>query len=284
MLAAPSLSVDFQPGAKRFSHGPMKAAINEIEIDYRDAGSGVPVVFIHAFPLNQSMWDDQLSHLRDHCRVISLDLRGFGGSDAPNGVYSIDEMAADVRGLMTALEIDRAVLVGLSMGGYIALAFFRNYPEAVRGLVLADTRAGADTQEARERRLNSALKAEREGSRAISEDMVPLLLGRTTMETRPSVVERVRTMIEGNSPQGIAGAQRAMAERRDSTNMLSVIDVPVLIVVGSEDTLTPVTEAERMRNGIRGALLRIIDDAGHLSNIEKPEEFNAALIDFIASA
>src|SRR6185295_16294756 len=123
----------------------------------------------------------QLSYLRDHCRVISLDLRGFGGSKAPNVVYSIDEMALDVRGLMTALEIDRAVLVGLSMGGYIALAFFRNYPEAVRGLVLADTRAGADTPEARERRFTSALKAEREGSRAIGEDMVPLLLGRTTL-------------------------------------------------------------------------------------------------------
>ena len=261
----------------------MKATINGIEIDYRDEGSGIPVVLIHAFPLNQSMWDDQLSHLRNRCRGISLDLRGFGGSDAPNGVYSIDEMAADVRGLMTALEIDRAVLAGLSMGGYIALAFFRNYPEAVRGLVLADTRAGADTPEARGRRLNSALKAEREGSRAIGEDMVPLLLGRTTMETRPSVVEKVRMIIEGNSTQGIAGAQRAMAERRDSTNMLPVIDVPVLIVVGSEDTLTPVAEAERMRNGIRGAWLRIIDDAGHLSNLEKPEEFNAALTEFIES-
>ena len=284
MVAALSLSVDFHIERTGVSHAPMKATINEIEIDYRDEGSGVPVVLIHAFPLNQSMWDDQFSHLRDHCRMISLDLRGFGRSDAPHSAYSIDEMALDVRGLMTALEIDRAVLVGLSMGGYIALAFFRNYPEAVRGLVLADTRAGADTPEARERRFTSALKAEREGSRAIGEDMVPLLLGRTTLETRPSVVEKVRMMIEGNSPQGIAGAQRAMAERRDSSNMLSVIDVPALIVVGLEDTLTPVAKAERMQNGIRGALLRIIDDAGHLSNLEQPEEFNAALIDFIASA
>jgi len=262
----------------------MKATINGFEIEYRDEGSGVPVIFIHAFPLNQRMWDDQVSLLRDHFRAISLDLRGFGESDAPNGAYSIDEMAADVRGLMTALDIDRAALAGLSMGGYIALAFFRNYPEAVRGLVLADTRAGADTLEARERRLNSALKAEREGSRAIGDDMIPLLLGRTTLETRPSVVKRVRRMIESTSPQGIAAAQRAMAERRDSTNMLSVIDVPALIVVGSEDTLTPVTEAERMCGGIRGARLRIIDSAGHLSNLEHPEEFNAALIDFIALA
>lgn len=262
----------------------MKATINGIEIDYRDEGAGVPVIFVHAFPLNQRMWDEQFSGLRDRVRMISLDLRGFGNSDAPDGPYSIDEMAADVRGLMTALEIERAVLVGLSMGGYIVLAFFRNHPEVVRGLVLADTRAGADTEEARERRLRSAMKAEREGSRAIGEDMIPLLLGRTTLETRPSVVEKVRAMIEGNSPQGIAGAQRAMAGRRDSINMLSVIDVPTLIVVGSEDALTPVAEAEGLYGGIRGARLRTIDSAGHLSNLEQPEDFNAALIDFIASA
>jgi pimeloyl-ACP methyl ester carboxylesterase len=284
VVAALSLSVDFHIERTGVLHAPMKATINGIEIDYRDESAGVPVIFIHAFPLNQRMWDDQFSGLRDRVRAISLDLRGFGNSDAPNGPYSIDEMAADVRGLMTALEIDRAVLVGLSMGGYIALAFFRNHPEAVRGLVLADTRAGADTQEARERRLSSAMKAEREGSRAIGEDMIPLLLGRTTLETRPSVVGKVRSMIEGNSPQGIAAAQRAMAGRRDSMNVLSVIDVPSLIVVGSEDSLTPVAEAERMRGGIRGARLRTIDSAGHLSNLEQPEQFNAALIDFIASA
>jgi pimeloyl-ACP methyl ester carboxylesterase len=284
VVAALSLSVDFHIELNSVSQASMKATINGIEIDYRDESAGVPVIFIHAFPLNQRMWDDQFSGLRDRVRAISLDLRGFGNSDAPNGAYSIDEMAADVRGLMTVLEIDRAILVGLSMGGYIALAFFRNHPEAVRGLVLADTRAGADTQEARERRLSSAMKAEREGSRAIGEDMIPLLLGRTTLETRPSVVEKVRAMIEGNSPQGIAGAQRAMAGRRDSMNMLSVIDVPSLIVVGSEDSLTPVAEAERMRGGIRGARLRTIDSAGHLSNLEQPEQFNAALIDFIASA
>jgi 3-oxoadipate enol-lactonase len=261
----------------------MKATIGSIDINYRDEGSGVPVIFIHAFPLNQSMWDDQFSQLREHCRVITLDLRGFGSSEAPQGPSSMDQMAADVRGLMSFLGVDRAVLVGLSMGGYIALAFYRNYPDAVRAMVLADTRASADTHEARERRLTSALRAERAGSRAIGEDMVPLLLGRTTLESRFSIVERVRAMIEGNSPQGIAGAQRGMAERRDSTDILPVIDVPVLIIVGTEDMLTPVAEAESMRGGIRGASLRTIESAGHLSNIERPEEFNAALIDFIES-
>ena len=261
----------------------MKSRINGINIDYRDEGSDLPVVLIHAFPLNQNMWDDQLSELRNRCRVITLDLRGFGGSDAPPGPYSMDQMAADVRGLLSALNVDRAALVGLSMGGYVSLAFYRNYPGAVHAMVLADTRASADTHQARERRLKSAERAERDGSRAIADDMVPLLLGRTTLERRPAVIERVRSMLKSDQPAGIAVAQRGMAQRHDSTYILAGMDFPVLILVGSEDTLTPPAEAESLRGGIRGARLRVIEDAGHLSNLEQPAEFNAALIEFITS-
>ncbi len=261
----------------------MKTRINGIDIDYRDQGEGLPVVFIHAFPLNQTMWDEQITALRGRCRAITLDLRGFGHSDVPAGPYTMDQMAADVRGLMAALEIDRAVLVGLSMGGYVSLALFRNYPDVMQAMVLADTRASADTHVARERRLGSAEKAERDGASAIADDMIGLLLGRTTLEKRPTVVERIRKMIEANSPQGIAAAQRGMAERRDSTYILAGIDFPTLIVVGDEDTLTPVAEAEALRAGIRGARLEIIDGAGHLSNLEQPEKFNSVLIDFINS-
>lgn len=261
----------------------MKTTINGISLDYRDGGSGLPVIFIHAFPLNQTMWDDQVAALQNHCRTITLDLRGFGLSDAPPGPYSMDQMAADVRGLLSILNIDQAVIVGLSMGGYIALAFYRNYPDAVRAMVLADTRASADTHEARQRRINSAARAEKEGSRAIAEDMVPLLLGRTTINTQPSIVERVRGMIQANQPEGIAGAQRGMSTRRDSTYILPGIHIPVLIIVGSEDELTPPEEAESLRSGIPGARLRVIKDAGHLSNVEQPEHFNKALLDFIES-
>lgn len=259
----------------------MKTTINGISIDYRDEGSGLPVVFIHAFPLNQTMWDDQVAALRHRCRTITLDLRGFGNSDAPPGPYAMEQMAADVRGLLSFLDIDRAVLAGISMGGYIALAFSRSYPDAVRAMVLADTRASADTHEARSRRIKSAEKAEKEGSSAIAEEAAPLLLGSTTKQTRPSIVERVREMIRANSAQGIAGAQRGMAQRRDSTYILPGIGVPVLIIVGAEDELTPPAEAENLRNGIPHARLRIIDSAGHLSNLEQPEEFNAELIEFI---
>jgi 3-oxoadipate enol-lactonase len=261
----------------------MKVTINHLSINYRDQGSGEPVIFLHAFPLNQTMWDEQVAALSHHCRAITLDLRGFGGSDAGQGPAEMEQMAADVRGLMSALDVERATLVGLSMGGYVGLAFYREYPDAVRALVLADTRASADTHAARERRLQSAEKAEREGAAAIADDMTPLLLGETTRRTRPDVAARVRAMIEANSPQAISAAQRGMAMRRDSTYILAAIDFPTLIIVGAEDRLTPAAEAESLRDGIRGARLRVIEGAGHLSNVERPDEFSAALTEFIES-
>lgn len=261
----------------------MKATINGITIDYRDQGAGEPVIFIHAFPLNQTMWDEQVAALSPHGRAITLDLRGFGNSEVAAGPSAMAQMAADVRGLMAALDIKRATLVGLSMGGYVALAFYRAYPDAVRALVLADTRASADSHEARARRMQSAEKAERDGASAIADDMVPLLLGRSTLESRPDIQARVRAMIEANSPHGIAAAQRGMAARRDSIYLLIAIDFPTLILVGAEDMLTRVAEAEGLRDGIHQAELRVIEGAGHLSNLEQPHEFNAALIDFIQS-
>jgi 3-oxoadipate enol-lactonase len=259
----------------------MKANVNGVEINYRDEGTGLPVIFIHAFPLNQTMWDDQVAALNGACRAITLDLRGFGGSGVPDGPYPMDQMAADVRALMSELGVDRAVLVGLSMGGYISLAFYRNYPDAVRAMVLADTRASADTGEGRERRFQSAEKAEREGARAIADDMVPLALAPSTVDNRPDVVGRMRAMAEANSPKGIAAAQRGMADRLDSAYLLGAIDFPVLIIVGSDDKLTPVREAESMRELIPHARLHVIEGAGHLSNLERPDEFNALLVEFI---
>jgi pimeloyl-ACP methyl ester carboxylesterase len=261
----------------------MKIEVNGIKIDYRDEGEGLPVIFVHAFPLNQTMWDDQVDALKQTCRAITLDLRGFGRSGFASSPHSIEQMASDVRGLMKALEIDSAVLVGLSMGGYISLAFYRNYPECVRALVLADTRATSDTPEARDRRIKSAEKAEREGSTAIADDVVPMLLGRSTLSTRSDLIERTRELIEANSPVGIAAAQRAMASRRDSTDLLAGMSTPVLVIVGSEDSLTPPADAETMHRAIRGSHLRVIEGAGHLSNLEQPRAFNSALSEFIQS-
>src|SRR5215831_13976049 len=201
----------------------MRTHVNGINIDYRDLGRGVPVILIHAFPMNQAMWDDQVRALAPICRVITLDLRGFGGSDVPGGPYWMPLMASDVRGLMTSLGLERAVLAGLSMGGYVAMSFYRNFPDAVQALVLADTRAGADSPQGRERRFASAEKAQRDGTQSIVDEMVNLLLSEEAIGTRPDVVARVRAIALQNRPEGLAAAQRGMAARLDSADVLTTV-------------------------------------------------------------
>jgi pimeloyl-ACP methyl ester carboxylesterase len=261
----------------------MKIDINGINIDYADEGAGLPVIFVHAFALNQTMWDAQVAALKDKYRVITIDMRGFGNSDVVKGTSQMNEMAADVRGLMKALAIDKAVMVGLSMGGYVLLAFYREFKDVVQALVLADTRASADSDEARANRLRSAEKAEREGSSAIADETTPKLLGDTTLANNPDLVERVHSIQAANSPDGIAAAQRGMAVRRDATGLLAEIDCPTLVIVGTEDKITPPPEAEVIHRGLRNSKLRVIESSGHLSNMETPEEFNKALIEFIES-
>src|SRR5215472_3426626 len=184
----------------------MKISINGISVNYRDEGRGIPVILIHAFPMNQAMWDDQVLALASICRVITLDLRGFGASDIPLGPSWMALMASDVRGLMARLGVEHAILVGLSMGGYVAMSFYRNFPDAVRGLVLADTRAAADNASGQERRLKSAAKAEREGTESIVDEMIQLLLSQAVIETRPDVVSKVRKIAIQNRPEGLAAA------------------------------------------------------------------------------
>jgi 3-oxoadipate enol-lactonase len=259
----------------------MKQLINGIELHYHDEGNGLPVIFIHAFALNQTMWKEQVAKLKDGYRCISLDLRGFGHSQVRDEPSLMNQMADDVRELMKLLEIEKAVVIGLSMGGYIALAFYRKYAESVRALVLADTRATADTDEAKANRLRSAEKALREGSSAIADETTPKLLGDTSLSDRPEIVKLVHEIQASNSPAGIAAAQRGMAARLDSTDLLARIDVSTLVIVGSEDKLTPVAEAEVIHQGIAHSRLVVIERSGHLSNMETPAEFNRVLIEFL---
>jgi len=261
----------------------MKATIDGVEIAYRDEGTGQPVIFLHAFPLNQRMWHEQSEALKPKFRVITLDLRGFGESRSHQSGYSLEDMASDVRGLMRHLSIERAVLIGLSMGGYISMAFYRRYPEAVRALVLSDTRTVADTEEGRAKRFQSAQKAEREGSAAIARDMTAVLLGPTSLKERPNIAARVTRIAESNPPSGIAAAQRAMAGRPDSTSLMAQARVPVLLICGSEDTLSPPSEMETMQKNIPKATLKIIERAGHLSNLEQPDRFNEILLEFLTN-
>jgi pimeloyl-ACP methyl ester carboxylesterase len=256
----------------------METSLNGIRMRYEDVGAGPAVLLVHAFPLSGAMWRQQVAALHERYRVIVPDLRGFGGTDAPPGIYSMDQQADDLATLLEYLGVSTTALVGLSMGGYISLAFWRRHQEKVAALVLADTRAGADSAEGRAGRETNARLAEEHGAAAIAEKMIPGLIAPGTSQ---AVREELRGLIMGNSPVGIAGALRGMAVRPDSTPDLGGIGVPTLVIVGDEDGLTPPAEAELMSGGIAGSVLARIEGAGHLSNLEQPEAFSAILSGFL---
>ena len=251
----------------------MNVQINGISLAYHDRGTGLPLVFLHAFPLSRTMWAPQEEALSPHFRVITVDLRGHGDSDAPLWHYTLDQAADDVLALMDHLSIRHAVLVGLSMGGYILFSFYRKYPDRVKGLVLADTKAQADTPEGRDARFQMAQIANRQGPAAIADIMLPKLLSPDTITAKPDLVRTVRSMIEGNQISGIAGDLMAMAERPDSTPLLETIVCPTQIIVGEHDHATPPSEAQLMADRIPHARLTIIPNAAHLANLEQPEAF-----------
>jgi pimeloyl-ACP methyl ester carboxylesterase len=258
------------------------ARVRGIKVAYDDEGRGAAVVLLHGFPFNRSMWREQAQALSDACRVVAPDLRGMGETPLGDGTVTMGEMAEDVAALLDALNVERAVLGGLSMGGYVAFEFFRRFPHRVRALVLADTRPQADTHEAQRTREETAQRALRDGMEPVADSMLPKLLSASTRERKPDVVERVRAMMLGTSPEGAAAALRAMAVRRDQTDMMPSIDVPTLIIVGSEDSITPPSDAEAMGAKVKGSRLVRLEGAGHVSNFERPEEFNRALGEFVS--
>ncbi|MDX2251403.1 MAG: alpha/beta fold hydrolase [Nitrospira sp.] len=251
----------------------MKVQVNGVTLAYSDRGAGLPLVFLHAFPLNRTMWTAQEQALSSQFRVITIDLRGHGESDAPLWRYTLDQAADDVRALMDHLSVRQAVLVGLSMGGYILFAFYRKFADRVKGLVLADTKAQADTAEGKDGRFQMAQTAYKKGAAAVADIMIPKLLSPATIQTRPDIVRRVRDMIEGNQISGIAGDLMAMAERADSIPYLKQIACPTHIIVGELDQATPPSDAELMAERIPGARLSIIPGAAHLANLEQPDRF-----------
>jgi pimeloyl-ACP methyl ester carboxylesterase len=258
-----------------------KTNVRGIEIGYDEAGSGTPVMLLHGFPFNRSMWREQIAALVPRHRVVAPDLRGHGETSVTADPATMEEMAKDVSALMEKLNISRAAVCGLSMGGYVALALYRMFPLRARALVLADTRPGADTEEARANREVQAKKGLQDGMAGIADAMLPKLLSPKTVSKNPAVVARVREMIVKTKPEGAAAALRGMAQRRDQTSFLSRIISPALILAGREDMITPLAEAELMHREIGGSRLVVIEDAGHVSNLEQPESFNRALTKFL---
>jgi len=261
----------------------MRALANGIYLHYVQAGEGIPLLLIHGYPLDHVMWQPQLDELSGVAQVIAPDLRGFGQSDAPEGVYTMDAHADDLCALLDALHIRRAVVCGLSMGGYIALAFWRKYASRVLALILVDTRAGADTPEARLARLETVEQVKQRGSAPAIEAMLPRLLAGSTRQSRSDLVEFVGAMMQRQRPIGLMGALLGMAERPDSTAMLPTITVQTLVVFGAEDVITPAeTDGPGLVGSIPHARLVVIPKAGHLSNLEQPEAFNRSVRKFLA--
>lgn len=261
----------------------MRTRVNGVELSYDDAGRGEPVLLVHAFPLNRRMWERQAAALVDAgYRVIAPDLRGFGESEPPPAGYPLAQLADDLTALLDTLGIARVVLVGLSMGGYIAFRLLEHAPERVSALVLADTRAGADSEQAAATRRERAALAERAGVAAVVPALLPGMVAGGRLEAAdPALVEHIRALMLAASPAGLAAAQRAMAARPDSTPLLSHIACPTLVICGAEDTLTPPAEARLLAERIPNARLVVLDGAGHLANLERPAAFNAALLDFL---
>ena len=257
--------------------------INDINLAHTDVGAGPPIVLIHGYPFNRSLWTEQTEALNSKYRVVAPDLRGFGESDSSEGTATMARMAEDVAALMDALAIERAVIGGLSMGGYVALAFARMFPARVKALVLADTRAQADSEEGKQTRHQQAEKALSEGMAGIADAMLPKLLTPDTVSKRPELVKRVRDMMLKTKPEGAAAALLGMAERDDQTEFISSIRVPALILVGREDAITPVADSEKMQSRIEGSRLVVIENAGHVSNLEQTEQFNDALLGFLST-
>lgn len=247
-----------------------------------ESGKGRPLILLHAFPLGADMWRGQLDRVPDGWRFIAPDLRGFGaGAEVPPSL-TVDDYAGDLLALMNALSIETAVIGGLSMGGYITFALFRQAPGRFDGVILADTKAQADTPDGRagRRAMSELLRAK--GVSAVVDGLLPKLVGETTRRDRPTVLASARRLMEASSPDAIDAALHALMNRPDSTADLGRIKCPALVIVGQEDTVTPAADAELLARSIGGAELIVMPRVGHLSNLEAPEDFSNALAGFLS--
>ncbi len=244
----------------------------DAEIAYWSLGEGAPVVLLHPFPADHEVWMPVAQALAVRYRVVLPDLRGHGESGVGDGPATMEKHAADIVRVMDVAGIGRAPLAGVSIGGYVLFEFWRRYRGRVAALIFCNTKAPADSAEARAGRLQAANDVLERGTEPFLESMIPRLLGKTTRETRPDLVDGALRMMRRMSADDVAQVQRGMAARADSLETLKTINVPTLLITGNEDILTGVSEAELMRQNISGSQLRVIPKAGHYSPWEQPEE------------
>ena len=259
----------------------MHLSSDDTEIFYTVMGDGPPVILLHPFPANHKVWLPACELLVGRYRLILPDLRGHGGSSPGAGPATMEKHAADLLRLCEVCGVARAVFAGVSIGGYVLFEFWRRHRERISGLVLCDTRAGADSDEGRADRLRAVDDVERHGTASFIDSMLPKLLGDTTRTTRPDLVDSARKMMLEMSVAGIAAVQRGMAARPDSVADLKPVNVPTLVMVGAEDTLTPLSEAEFMQRQIAHSRLEVIPHAGHYAVFEQPELAGKAIRGFL---
>ena len=251
-----------------------------VTLHFSEHGQGTPVVFLHGYPLSSAIWHTQQQGLSDHYRVITPDLRGHGQSPAPDGIYEMDTLAADVLALLDSLNIPKAVIIGHSMGGYVTFALWRMAPLRFKALGLICSQAGPDSEEARNNRYKTAEKVFGEGSQVVAQSMVPRLFAPHVAEDE-SFIEQVRTMILNTRPSGIIGSLKGMAARPDSTALLPDINVPVLILTGDKDQLIAPQKSESMASAIHTATLVTVENAGHMPMLEQPQATTMAIRNFL---
>jgi pimeloyl-ACP methyl ester carboxylesterase len=259
-----------------------RVTVNGIAMEVEEHGSGRPLLLVHGFPLDRTMWSEQYGALAPRCRLLAADLRGFGGSEVTPGTVSMQQYADDLAGLMAALGIrEPVVYCGLSMGGYIAWEFWRRHRDRVAAFVLCDTRAAADNPQAAAGRRDSAQRVLREGPGFLAETLVEKLFAAQTRNVHPERIEAVRQVIRRSDREGIAAALLGMAVRDDQTSRLDKIDVPALLLCGAEDVISPVAEMRAMAAALPAARFVEIPAAGHMAPLENPAAVNAALLEFL---
>ena len=254
----------------------IKLTIDNLIVSYDDEGAenAPTIIFIHGFPLNKSMWDMQREALRDTYRVIAYDIRGHGNSEAGDVEFSIDLFVNDLLRLIDALELNNTILCGLSMGGYIALRTIENYPELFEALILSDTQCMADTSEGKGKRLTAIESIKENGVEQYADESIKNLFAAESFTTRIKEIATVKNMIVKVSQESLINTLHALASREETCDKLEDIKMPVLIMVGSEDKITPSSAAQMMKEGITDSFLKVIAHAGHLANLENPSVFN----------
>lgn len=258
--------------------------VNDFNLSYDDLGeAGIPVIFLHGYPFSKAMWKQQLEFLQATNRVIACDVRGFGKSTYEQSSLSIDLFADDLLTFMYKLHIEKAIICGLSMGGYIALNAMKRFPGHFEALILCDTQCIADSPAVKEKRYKVIDDINVNGVKNFNEEFIKSVFHKDTLSNKKELVETLRTVVFANSQQIITAGLVALAERSETCSTLGAIDIPTLIICGREDEVTPLAQSDFMHQLIEGSIMHVIDNAGHVSNLEQPDEFNQQLLDFLTA-